>query len=161
MNKRFSLKFKNKKVNVYNKRATIVKMTACMPFEHLFYYMDIAGMKGWWKLCDTLSSKYGDIITFEETGKALLSSDDVYDKNYGEKLAECRARIKTIKRALTFLNKIMSFFSKLLFGENKHSTYVFHNSTTGVSASIYTLRLMLKQEQEYLDKLLSNERGSH
>ena len=95
--------------------------------------------------------KDGVVMTLKASGKAKLHEGDTFDAKTGERIAECRAKIRIYRFMETLTNMLCEYYYGLVYGKEMLH---FRESHGGIYADHKKYANLLDHEKHHLVELL-------
>ena len=150
----FKVTFKNKAVQHFNDRATVVTLEAHLKYPNVEFLMPDRIDK--WVCSSDIATYDGWGIAFRSQGKAVRSLDDNDTPVYAERIAEARAKIKVYQFMHTLLGKIYRHHLSVLFGKEncKYFSPNMDCNENSIAGWMYKYDCLLENERQHLNNLL-------
>lgn len=147
-----------KKVETFNGKATVVILTGeCITplwFSNVPHKIWEWAM---WHPSVEISETYSNqnlMMIMKVSGKSICVDDDTFDAKMGERIAECRAKIRIYKFMQTLTKMLYKYYKGIVFGKNVafYDTDICSRDSILYTNTKYTE--LLEHERHHLNKLL-------
>lgn len=148
-----------KRVETLNNKTTVVSLTGkCItPF-----WFNNVPRKIWewamWHRSVEISETYKGknlVMFLEVSGKSVCADNDTFDAKMGERIAECRAKIKLYKFMQSLTTQLCEYYYALVYGNQGEAVSNFlHPNDDSLYATYKRYTGLLDHERHHLNELL-------
>lgn len=120
----FKVSFNNKKIQTHNNKVTIVTLNGVLHFPKIVWAYTTGDIMDWmWHHPTVDVSPFGLNGTLIVSGKSTCSDGDTFDAVKGERIAECRAKIRLYKFIAKLCEKILRNSFTTMYGNAEISRF--------------------------------------
>lgn len=154
-----SFKKDSKKVQTFNNCATVVTLVGELSLPKGIWEVIPKSINNWFWAHPGIEADWmkEDTFRIECSGKAVCAKDDTFDPIIGERIAESRAKIKLYKFMITFLGKLVRYYTEITFGNTAYRRVLgskFNPNTVNIYAAYWKYYRLLGNEKNHLTELL-------